>query len=67
MEIDRIAHGKSHTLLGAKGYCWYCNKRLDEIRRFCNRGCAEAFDEDELAMERCLSSSATHYCQDRAY
>lgn len=43
---------KYSDLILAKGTCWYCNSRLDDVRRFCNKGCAEAFEEDEMAMER---------------
>jgi hypothetical protein len=32
--------------LPAKGSCWYCDKPLDSVRRFCGKGCSAAFDED---------------------
>ena len=32
--------------LPAKGSCWYCEKPLDSVRRFCGKTCAEAFDEE---------------------
>lgn len=48
-DIPRKKYGEA---IVAKGACWYCNARLDDVKRFCNKGCAEAFEEDELAMER---------------
>ena len=32
--------------LPAKGSCWYCEKPLDSVRRFCGKPCADAFDEE---------------------
>ena len=32
--------------LPAKGSCWYCEKPLDSVKRFCGRSCADAFDEE---------------------
>jgi hypothetical protein len=32
--------------LPAKGSCWYCEKPLDSVRRFCGKTCADAFDEE---------------------
>ncbi|WP_317202100.1 hypothetical protein [Janthinobacterium sp.] len=32
--------------LPAKGSCWYCEKPLDSVRRFCGKPCAAAFDEE---------------------
>ncbi|WP_147384088.1 hypothetical protein [Noviherbaspirillum sedimenti] len=37
---------------GAYSTCWYCDHQLGDGRRFCDKGCAEAFEEDELAVER---------------
>lgn len=34
--------------------CWYCDHQLSDGRRFCDRGCAEAFEQDDLAIERRL-------------
>ncbi|MES2743080.1 MAG: hypothetical protein V4754_19315 [Pseudomonadota bacterium] len=33
-------------LLQPKGSCWYCEKSLDAVRRFCGKSCAESFDEE---------------------
>ncbi|WP_312519605.1 hypothetical protein [Massilia sp.] len=32
--------------LPAKGSCWYCEKPLDSVRRFCGKPCADSFDEE---------------------
>lgn len=32
--------------LPAKGSCWYCEKPLDSVRRFCGKECADSFDEE---------------------
>jgi hypothetical protein len=36
----------SRLSLPPKGSCWYCEKPLDSVRRFCGKICAEAFDEE---------------------
>jgi hypothetical protein len=36
----------SRLSLPPKGACWYCDKPLDSVKRFCGRGCADAFDEE---------------------
>jgi hypothetical protein len=32
--------------------CWYCDHKVADGQRFCNKACAEAFEDDELAVER---------------
>ncbi len=32
--------------LQPKGSCWYCEKPLDAVRRFCGKECADSFDEE---------------------
>lgn len=32
--------------------CWYCDHRIADGCRFCDKACAEAFEEDDLAVER---------------
>lgn len=32
--------------LPPKGACWYCDKPLDSVRRFCGKSCAASFDEE---------------------
>jgi len=36
----------TRPVLQAKGSCWYCEKGLDSVRRFCCRECADAFAEE---------------------
>ena len=52
-ELPRKKYGEA---IVAKGSCWYCNAHLNDVKRFCNKSCAEAFEEDELAMERRLQA-----------
>jgi len=33
--------------LQPKGSCWYCDKPVDNVRRFCGKECADAFDEED--------------------
>lgn len=53
---DREASAASHPsgaarrdagALKPKGACWYCNAPLDNIRRFCNKTCAEDYRTEE--------------------
>lgn len=37
--------GARHSL-PAKGSCWYCEKPLDNVRRFCGKECKDGFDEE---------------------
>ncbi len=32
--------------LPPKGSCWYCEKPLDSVKRFCGKSCADSFDEE---------------------
>ncbi|TFW22601.1 hypothetical protein E4L96_07665 [Massilia arenosa] len=32
--------------LPPKGACWYCDKPLDSVKRFCGKNCADAFEEE---------------------
>ncbi|MES2319227.1 MAG: hypothetical protein V4631_17250 [Pseudomonadota bacterium] len=38
---------RTRQSLPAKGSCWYCEKPLDSVRRFCGKECADAFDEEK--------------------
>ena len=40
------AHLRTRQSLPAKGSCWYCDKALDSVRRFCGKQCSDAFDEE---------------------
>jgi hypothetical protein len=35
------------SALKPKGACWYCNAPLDNIRRFCNKTCADDYRSEE--------------------
>ncbi|WP_229518565.1 hypothetical protein [Massilia sp. PAMC28688] len=39
-------HARPRQSLPAKGSCWYCEKPLDSVRRFCGKECADAFEEE---------------------
>jgi hypothetical protein len=61
-QLDEVSDGVSQTLavasavaasppyrrqaLPPKGACWYCDRPLDSVRRFCGKDCAEAYDEE---------------------
>ena len=36
----------SRLSLPPKGACWYCDKPLDSVRRFCGKSCSDSFDEE---------------------
>ncbi len=40
------AAARTRHSLPAKGSCWYCDKSLDSVRKFCGKECADAFDEE---------------------
>jgi len=40
------AGAPTRASLPAKGSCWYCEKPLDSVRRFCGKSCADSFDEE---------------------
>ncbi|OEZ99961.1 hypothetical protein [Duganella sp. HH101] len=41
------APARTRQTLPPKGACWYCDKPLDNVRRFCDKECADAFDEEK--------------------
>ncbi|CDG80903.1 hypothetical protein [Janthinobacterium agaricidamnosum] len=41
----------ARQMLPPKGACWYCDKPLDSVRRFCGKECADAYTE-EVAYSR---------------
>ncbi len=43
---EAVAPLRPRHSLPAKGSCWYCEKPLDSVRRFCGKECADAFDEE---------------------
>jgi hypothetical protein len=42
----KAAGARTRNSLQPKGACWYCDKPLDNVRRFCGKECADAFDEE---------------------
>ncbi|HAT29820.1 MAG TPA: hypothetical protein DCW29_02895 [Janthinobacterium sp.] len=40
------APARLRQALPPKGSCWYCEKPLDSVRRFCGKGCADSYDEE---------------------
>jgi len=41
-----LAQRRTRQSLPPKGSCWYCEKPLDSVRRFCGKECADGFDEE---------------------
>lgn len=37
---------RTRQSLPPKGSCWYCEKPLDSVRRFCGKECADSFEEE---------------------
>lgn len=44
--LPAIPAARTRQSLPPKGSCWYCEKPLDSVRRFCGKECAESFDEE---------------------
>jgi hypothetical protein len=44
--LPSLAPARARQSLPPKGACWYCDKPLDNVKRFCNKDCADAFDEE---------------------
>lgn len=40
------APAKPRRQLPPKGSCWYCEKPVDNVRRFCGKECADGFDDE---------------------
>ena len=38
---------RTRQTLPPKGSCWYCEKPLDNVKRFCDKECADSFDEEK--------------------
>jgi hypothetical protein len=60
--MDKADHGRTHDDAAAqlvdaqsqslgslkpKGACWYCNQPVDNVRRFCNKTCADDYRTEE--------------------
>ena len=35
--------------LPPKGTCWYCDQRVDNVRRFCSTACRDDYFEEETS------------------
>ena len=44
--VARATPLRARQSLPPKGACWYCDKPLDSVKRFCGKECADAFDEE---------------------
>ena len=44
--MPAMAAPQPRQTLPPKGSCWYCEKPLDSVKRFCGRDCASSFDEE---------------------
>jgi hypothetical protein len=44
-----VTQPKGAAALKPKGACWYCNQPLDNVRRFCNKSCADDYRTEEEA------------------
>lgn len=44
--LPSLAPARARQSLPPKGACWYCDKPLDNVKRFCGKDCADAFDEE---------------------
>ena len=42
-----VSPARTRQMLPPKGSCWYCEKPLDNVKRFCDKECADAFDEEK--------------------
>lgn len=47
MQALVAAPESGRVVLKPKGACWYCNAPLDNVRRFCNKECAEDYRTEE--------------------
>jgi len=44
---DGFGIAKRSATLPAKGACWYCDKPVDNVRRFCSLSCRDDYFEEE--------------------
>jgi len=44
--VAAAAPARPRQSLPPKGSCWYCEKPLDNVRRFCGKECADGFDDE---------------------
>jgi hypothetical protein len=41
-----VAPARPRHRLAPTGACWYCDKPVDNVRRFCGKECADGFDDE---------------------
>lgn len=46
LPLPPLPPARARQSLPPKGSCWYCEKPLDSVKRFCGKTCADAFDEE---------------------
>jgi hypothetical protein len=46
-EAQQIRFSPAKPMLPAKGFCWYCDHAVDNVRRFCSVACREDYYEEE--------------------
>jgi hypothetical protein len=46
-DAHALPRAASTSPLKPKGTCWYCNAPVDNIRRFCNKTCADDYRSEE--------------------
>jgi hypothetical protein len=44
--VAGVPAARPRNNLPPKGSCWYCEKPLDNVRRFCGKECADGFDDE---------------------
>jgi hypothetical protein len=44
---ENTNHVSRSASLQAKGSCWYCDKPVDNVRRFCSHACRDDYFEEE--------------------
>lgn len=48
--VSDASHVCRSASLQAKGSCWYCDKPVDNVRRFCSLSCRDDYFEEENEM-----------------
>jgi hypothetical protein len=50
--LGAVPAAPARASLPPKGSCWYCEKPLDSVKRFCGKACADAFAEEAELFDR---------------
>lgn len=51
-ELPAGAARRAWQSLPAKGACWYCDRQLDNVKRFCGKTCLDPFEEEAARSEQ---------------